>query len=178
MATPKDKPPTAERIFNPVAAKKPVEDWVTSMDVKELTWAWEVTRDCMDIIAHHSTPWGHTRGSQKAILWQEWFGSFLFHRDANHCVHGLVKELKGACPESIAHGLLRVVEEGFRAGTGDIPKTEREAITTHLREQGFPGLAESIEEAVHYTLTPEPRITVAPTPKPSPFTLIVGGRED
>ena len=178
MATPKDKPPTAERIFNPTAAKKPIEDWVTSMDVKELTWAWEVCRDAMDIIAHHSTPWGHTRGSQKAILWQEWFGSFLFNRDANYCVHGLVKELKAACPEGIAHGLQRVVEEGYRAGTGDIPKTEREAIINHLREQGFPDLVQSIEESAHYRLVPETRVTTAPAPKPSPFTVIIGGRED
>jgi hypothetical protein len=157
--------------FNPTAAKKPIEDWVTSMGVPELKWAWEVVRDCMDVVAHHSTPWGETRASQKSILWLEFFGSFLFDANANYVVHGFVKELKAACPDDIAHGLHRVVREGYEAGDARTPAQKAASLVAHQKARQ--GMATTPVEP-----PPLDRVSTSPTPKPSPFTVILGGRED
>lgn len=175
MATRKtdDAPEQFERLFNPTAAKKPIEDWVESMDLPELRWAWAVARDCMDVVAHHSTPWGGTRATQKAILWHEWFGAFLYDANANYTVHALVTELKSACPEDIAHGLYRVVAEGYDAGDQRSPAQKEASRVAHERARQGKATAPS-------TLPPVDRASASssPAPRPSPFTVLQGGRED
>ena len=156
--------PDFHKVFNPTAAKKPIEAWVTSMGVEEMTWAWEVVRDCMDVVAHHTTPWGQTRGHYKAVLWHEWFGSFLFDTEANHVVHGMVKELRAACPEPLAHGLRRAVLEGYAAGDTRSPSQKEEA-----RRRAYLG-----SETPPAALAP----VAATDARAHPFVVIQGGRED
>jgi len=163
--TPKTPPAARPFPFDPAPAKVVVAAFVSDMGVDTLQWAWEVTCDTLDVVAHHSTPAGGKRAEQKAILWFEWLDSLLNAGPANHVVHGLAKEVWDACPEDLQPALRKVAATAFDAGDTRTAQ-ERAALVPERGRKADP------------VTSPLPsRASVAPTPKPSPFTVILGGKE-
>ena len=105
----------ARDTFDYAKGRTIIGKFVADMDLHELTWAWAVTVDCIDIIGHHATPATEVRGPYRADMWFDWYGSFLFGADANHCIHGLAKEVRDACPPQLYPALLASVERAFAA---------------------------------------------------------------
>ncbi|NDD28459.1 MAG: hypothetical protein EB084_09375 [Proteobacteria bacterium] len=154
--------------FDPAPAKVVLNAFVSDMGVDTLRWAWEVTCDTVDVVAHHSTPAGGKRAGQKAILWFEWFDSFLNGGPANHVIHGLAREVLDACPDDLQPALRKAAMEAFVVGDTRTAQ-ERAALS---RDKGRKA------EATPSPLPAAQRASAAPTPKPNPFTVILGGKAD
>ena len=141
--------------------------FVADMDLHELTWAWAVTVDCIDIIGHHATPATEVRGPYRADMWFDWYGSFLFGADANHCIHGLAKEVRDACPPQLYPALLASVERAFAACDARTPQQRAADAAAHKATQ----------RPSAPTSTPRSPSGSLPAPVPHPFTVLTGGKE-
>lgn len=144
--------------FDPGPGRKVVAAFLDQIDVRELTWAWSVVTDCLDVIGHHSTPPSELRRPYVAEAWLDWYGSFLFDTEAQHTVHGLAREFRDACPSDLAPALRRTVEDAFRACDQRTPQ-EKAAVRA--------------ARAVRPADVPIP----SPAPVPHPFTVLAGGKE-
>lgn len=153
----------ARQTFDYTKGRAVIGQFVADMDVQELTWAWDVTADCIDVIGHHATPADGVRAAYRADMWFDWYGSFLLGADANHCIHGLAKELRDACPPQLYPALLATVERAFAACDARTPQQRAAAVATTA--------------APAPTSTPRSPAGSLPAPVPHPFTVLTGGKE-
>jgi hypothetical protein len=169
MAAPRDE---SRITFDPGPGKKLLSNFIEGIAIPPLCWAWRVTRDCLDVVGHHSTPSGEQRRIYTTSAWMDWYGAFLFDAAAQHTVHGLAQEVRDACPREYTNVLRQTVEDAFRAC--DLRTPQEKAVARAARAAA--SVARTPDRPTGGLVLPDPT-PIPGAPIRHPFAVLTGGKE-